>query len=472
MGEPAIVAQAVRTIADARDHSLSHSARDQREARHDFAERIPAQSDIAEDQLYTSEPFEDPTPIPILPLSIGSSEATQNNFWPCLQVMGAFLFMFCSWGLIGCFGTFFVFYKDTLITSHTPSELAWIGSVQHFIAVIVGILTSKWVDYGYMFFMCLGGSILIVFGVMMDAQCKSYVEIFFSHGVSIGVGAGLIYLPCITCCSEYFTRRRGVALGIATLGSSVGSIIYPIIFNRLQPKIGYQWTMRTIGFMIVGLCVIALMVIRPRKVSIEPRQLFARHVFKDKIFVVFTLGYLIGNFGLYVPGFFLPSYGKHSNFSKSVFPYTTSFAKAGGIAGRLLSILLTHRIGVFGLYIPRIFLAAAIALSWIAVQKQGSFVVVCVLYGFLTGSLLSSTPMIVTRITDDVCEINMRLCVASFISAFGTLAGPPIAGALLEVEPPDYLRAQIFSGVFLFMSGMFMVVARIMKIGINPFTIF
>lgn len=472
MGEPAIVAQAARTMAVAHPYLLPYHPPKRRANYRNELERTPSQSDIAEDQLYTAEPFEDPTPIPIVPLSAGLTKATENRLVANIQVVGAFLFLFCSWGLIGCFGTFFVYFKDVLISSHTPSQVAWIGSVQHFVAIIVGILTAKWVDYGYMFLMCVGGTILIVLGVMMDAQSETFVEVFFSHGVCVGIGAGLIYLPCITCCSEYYSRRRGVALGVATLGSSLGSIIYPVIFNQLQPRIGYQWTMRIIGFIILGLCVIALMLMRPRQVPIEPRQLFAAHVFKDKIFVVFVLGYLVGNFGLYVPNFFLPSFGKHSKFSENVFRYTTSFSKAGGIVGRLLSILLTQRIGVFGLYAPRVVLAGVIALSWIGVRQQGSFLVVNVLYGFLTGSLLSSTPMAVTRITDDVCEINMRLCIASFISAFGTLTGPPIAGALLGVEPPDYLDAQIFSGVCLIISGLLMLTARIMKVGANPFTIF
>ena len=125
---------------------------------------------------------------------------------------------------------------------HSASDVAWIGSIQQFLAVLVGILTSKWVDYGYMYAMCTVGSILIVLGIMMNGQGTEYVHIFFSHGVCVGVGTGLIYLPCITCCSEYHHQKPGVALGLATLGSSLGSLIFPIMFNKLQPNIGYAWT--------------------------------------------------------------------------------------------------------------------------------------------------------------------------------------------------------------------------------------
>ena len=38
---------------------------------------------------------------------------------------------------------------------HSASDVAWIGSIQQFLAVLVGILTSKWVDYGYMYALSL-----------------------------------------------------------------------------------------------------------------------------------------------------------------------------------------------------------------------------------------------------------------------------------------------------------------------------
>ncbi|WFD21357.1 hypothetical protein MEQU1_000005 [Malassezia equina] len=226
--------------------------------------------------------------------------------------------------------------------------------------------------------------------------------------------------------------------------------------------------MRTIGFIMLALMGFGLLLYRPRREAMEPRELFSPHIFKDKTYLVYVFGYFLGMLGLYVPNFFLPSFGKHHKFSPSVFPYTTSFSKAGGIVGRLLSICLTPRIGVFNLYAPRTLIAAVLIFCWIPIQQQGSFVALVVLYGFFTGSLLSSTPNIVSAITDDVTEVNTRLGIASFLAAFGILVGPPIAGTLLQVEPPAYLRAQVFAAVFLTLSGLFMITTRILKVGWNP----
>jgi len=473
MGEPAIVARSNRVSATSHrpiEPCSSEVEGDKNAKLKGISIQESEAREIAFQQRYASEPFEDPSPMPIVPLNKHvEGDVASGNFRASCQVVSAFLFLFCSWGIIGCYGTFFVYFKDVLVPASTASDLAWIGSVQHFLAVTVGILTSPWVDYGRMYIMCMAGSLLIVLGEMMASLGYAYVHLFFAHGICIGLGAGLIYLPCITCCSEYYSsKHRDKATGVATLGSSIGSLIFPIIFNKLVPQIGYPWTMRTIGFIILGLLACALLLYRPRREAMEPRQLFNSRIFTDKTYLIYVFGYFLGMLGLYVPNFFLPSFGKHHQFSPSIFPYTTSFSKAGGIVGRLLSICLTPRIGVFNLYAPRTLIAAALVYCWIPIQQQGSFLAVVILYGFFTGSLLSSTPNIVSAITEDVSEVNTRLGIASFIASFGILVGPPIAGALLQVEPPAYLRAQVFSAVFLTLSGLFMIATRILKVGWNP----
>ena len=133
-----------------------------------------------------------------------------------------------------------------------------------------------------------------------------------------------------------------------------------------------------------------------------------------------------------------------------------------------MSILLTQRIGAFNLFIPRTIIAAALIFVWVSISQQGSFVTLVILYGFFTGSLLSSVPMLVSMLTEEASEINLRLCMASFISSFGVLLGPPIAGSLLQVEPPKYLHAQLFAGVMLTGSGLCLALARAMKVGLHP----
>ncbi|WFD16442.1 hypothetical protein MARU1_002479 [Malassezia arunalokei] len=60
--------------------------------------------------------------------------------------------------------------------------------------------------------------------------------------------------------------------------------------------------------------------------------------------------------------------------------------------------------------------------------------------------------MIVTKITDDEGDVNTRLSIASLLSSVGSLVGAPIAASLLDIEPPKYVRAQVFAGIFIALS--------------------
>jgi MFS family permease len=55
----------------------------------------------------------------------------------------------------------------------------------------------------------------------------------------------------------YFRKRRAFAGGLAIAGSSLGSVIFPIMVTHLIPGVGFPWTMRICAFLILSLLVIA-----------------------------------------------------------------------------------------------------------------------------------------------------------------------------------------------------------------------
>jgi MCP family monocarboxylic acid transporter-like MFS transporter 10 len=51
--------------------------------------------------------------------------------------------------------------------------------------------------------------------------------------------SGIIFGPAVSIVSHWFKRRRGLALGIIAVGSSLGGSLFPIAFEQLIPKVGY-----------------------------------------------------------------------------------------------------------------------------------------------------------------------------------------------------------------------------------------
>jgi MFS family permease len=45
----------------------------------------------------------------------------------------------------------------------------------------------------------------------------------------VGVGIALVYTPAIACVQPWFTRRRGLAAGMASAGIGAGTLLVPLL---------------------------------------------------------------------------------------------------------------------------------------------------------------------------------------------------------------------------------------------------
>lgn len=82
----------------------------------------------------------------------------------------------------------------------------------------------------------------------MSSLATEYYQLLLSQGLCVGIGGGCLFAPTVSVISTYFTTKRAFAIGIVAAGGSIGSTIHPIVFRRLQPSIGYPWTIRVIAF--------------------------------------------------------------------------------------------------------------------------------------------------------------------------------------------------------------------------------
>lgn len=117
----------------------------------------------------------------------------------------------------------------------------------------------------------------------------------------MGVGASLVWFPCISAAQQWFLHRRGLAVGIAVSGSGFGGLILSNIIQAVIDKLGYQWALRIIGFISFALLTIAALTVRPlNEPQTEDIRIFDMRPFRNKQFVLLFLVQLIGNFAFNV----------------------------------------------------------------------------------------------------------------------------------------------------------------------------
>ena len=183
------------------------------------------------------------------------------------QALMGHLVVFNTWGYINSFGVFQTYYVSAL--NETPSAISWVGSVQIFLLFAIGSVSGRATDAGYFRAAFITGSILQLVGIFMTSLSTQYWQLFLTQGICTGIGNGLLFTPALACISTYFSKNRALALAIAASGNATGGMVFPAIVETLLPKIGFPWTVRALGFLMLGITSVTLALMKTR---LPPRR--------------------------------------------------------------------------------------------------------------------------------------------------------------------------------------------------------
>jgi hypothetical protein len=201
-----------------------------------------------------------------------------------LQVASGFLVIFTTWGYVNAFGAFQSYYSGGVLPV-SASAISWIGSVQIFLSLVIGLFTGRLLDAGFFFPTYIVGAFVQLLGIFLMSICTKYWQLMLTQGILTGLGNGIFFTPTLAMITTYFAKRRGIAVGLVTLGNSSGGAIYPVITRTLIPKLGFGWTVRVLGFVNLGCLAIGLIFLRPRLPPRKSGPLIDVTALKDKVFM-------------------------------------------------------------------------------------------------------------------------------------------------------------------------------------------
>lgn len=143
-----------------------------------------------------------------------------------LQVVASFLLVFNGFGYINAFGVFQAAYAENM--GQSLSSISFVGSFQIFLLFFVGTLSGRALDAGFFHSLLRSGCAMQVGGIFATASATKYWQLFLAQGILQGIGNGMLFTPLVWLVSIYFTKRRGLALGLASCGAPVGGIVFPL----------------------------------------------------------------------------------------------------------------------------------------------------------------------------------------------------------------------------------------------------
>ncbi|KAJ2981913.1 hypothetical protein NQ176_g1732 [Zarea fungicola] len=404
---------------------------------------------------------------PAAPSAGAPSPPPNGGLIAWLQVAAGFMLFFNTWGMINTFAVFQTYYESGVLFKESSSNISWIGSIQCFLLQFAGLIAGPVYDRGHLRLLLLTGSFLIVFGFMMLSLCTEFWQVVLAQAFCIGIGAGLLFTPTVSLLPTYFTTRMGLAIGIASSGSSLGGVIYPIALSRLIPEVGFPWAVRTIGFIALAAFALPLMVMRVRVLAPKPRALIDWSAFRDPPFMVFTLGLLIVFIGNAVLIFYISFYPENRGFTNtSLAFYMVAIFNAASVLGRIAPNALSDRIGVFNTMAPITMALGISVLCMLAVRNKAGIIVEGIVTGFLSGVVVALPPVCFRMLTENKSMIGTRVGQGFAMAGFGLLIGGPSGGAILgRSYPLEWTSLWVYGGVAGIVGGLVILAVRVMKAG-------
>lgn len=220
--------------------------------------------------------------------------------------------------------------------------------------------------------------------------------------------------------------------------------MFPLLYRFLFARIGFGWSVRVSGFLMLVLCAIGNATvtsrIRPGRRGGAPIPLLpGAKIFRDAPFILLVAGCFFVNFGqlahmscsprirltkfLIITGLFIPiTYLSNYAISRGV-PSSTSFyivsaLNGGSIVGRIVPAFLADVVGRFNIAFPSTFVLGLLALVfWTFAKTLVPITAFAVIYGCFAGAFLAMQIPCVSQISD-IEEVGTRIGILYSVASF------------------------------------------------------
>ena len=366
-------------------------------------------------------------------------------FYGWVVVGGAFVVLFMAYGTQYAFGVFFAALLDEFGWSR--ASLSGIFSLYAFLYCVLGLLAGRLTDlWGPRVVIAMGGVFLGV-GLAGMSRVSALWHPYLFYGIVAALGMSTAYVPCNATVVKWFVRRRGLALGVATSGGSLGTFALPPAAAALVGALGWRWAYVLFGAGIFLMLNLVATVMRrdPEGLGLSPdggpRAATATRSSPAEVQWPFRLAIRTGAFWLifgiftatwipvFIPLVHLVPFARDLGIPPLVGATVVSALGIAATVGRLVLGAISDKIGRKPALALVIALQAAAFLGFTLVGGLSSLYLVAVVFGFSYGAVSTLFPAIV----GDFFGREQAGSLVGFLFALaGSMAawGPLVAGAI------------------------------------------
>ncbi|KAF5592352.1 riboflavin transporter MCH5 [Fusarium pseudocircinatum] len=387
------------------------------------------------------------------------SPAPDGGLQAWLVAAGSACIFFSCLGFANSFGVLQEYYMTHQLKGHSEDAIAWIGSISTFIQFAVGALSGPMFDrYGS--WVLRPAAVAYVFATMMTSLCTEYWQFMLAQGILMGTAMAFLQIPAFAAVSQYFDKKRAAAFGIAVSGSSIGGVVFPIALSKMlnDSSLGFGWSIRIMGFVLIPLMAFSCMAVRPRLPS-RKTSFFLVEPFKDPLYLL-VIGSLFFLFiGMFAPLFFIPTYAVSRGVNPTLASYLLAITNAASTFGRIIPGVLADKYGRLNMYSLGGLCTGVVILCMNEAKTTAALVVYALVFGFCSGTIISGVSAAFTLVSKDPRNNGTYMGMGLAMSSLAALIGPPVNGVLVS-KYGGFLQVSVFSGVMCLFGGCLATVAK------------
>ncbi|KAJ2317889.1 hypothetical protein H4S01_000046 [Coemansia sp. RSA 2610] len=397
------------------------------------------------------------------------SEADKTKEFPrytrYMVVASCFVIQGLACGVVHSWGVQQEYLANNVYTGDTKKieTLSYIGTLMFFSVYFWG-MPAGWVAEVWSYRkLCFLGTLVMALGELLASFSKEPWQLCITQGIVFGIGIGMVFGPSSTAPAGWFTKRRGLAIGITVAGVGVGGLVIAPLTEALVRSTSVAWSQRITALYILVLGTISSYFVRvPKQDKTRSFNSFDWRAFYNRRFAVHTAMVFFVTAAYIVPYTYLPEFWVKHGISSQNASVLIAVANVASSVGRVATGFAADYIGVLNSLVLSLVVAAISCLViWPFATNIGVGVVMALFYGFTAGGYWSLAPLAAAKLFG-VEKLTSNSGTFYTVSAIGAWLGNPVGNAILNGpgHGTQFLGMSLYIGVLWFASFLMAVVNR------------
>ncbi|KAI9272465.1 major facilitator superfamily domain-containing protein [Sporodiniella umbellata] len=354
---------------------------------------------------------------------IDTETLNEEEKCPWHLVFGSFLVLTVGLGAGQSWGVFQNYYEQINFGNdheNLPLKLSFAQTIYNVLINILGPMSQ-------IILIVLGPKktlfvsvVISSLGLLLASFSTQIWHLYLTHGIVYGTGISIMYYVSVSTIPQYFTKYRGLALGITSSGISIGGLAFPYLMEPINSMFGASWCYRVLSLicLVIGLlscCFMNVKKITETKMGVKDfsfRKTFDFSVAKNWRYLLWCVINILLVAACNTPAYFIPSYATYIGLTSYQGAIVLSITSGSNAMGSFAAGLLGDYIGHINITMIYCIMSSVSCLAiWKYAYNFGSLLAFCIMYGFFCSGFLT-----LSMLSKEIQTSQANFCLVSTVN--------------------------------------------------------